>query len=135
MEKEFEEIINSVNENLTWRKSTKSFQANNNYHARIFVLTPEWEGYFYMEVLVKAFSNIYPYPVDTDPPDMKYMARLIVSSGRASAIDIQGPYELKDKALHRQKMLMDKFDMPYLPDTLSEIQSMALAVGCFATKD
>jgi predicted metal-dependent hydrolase len=42
--------------------------------------------------------------------------------------------ELKYKALHRQQMLMDKFDMPYLPDTLSKIQTMARAVGCFATK-
>lgn len=81
--------------------------------------------------LVQAFACTFPFK--TENPQEKYTARVVVSSGRATSIDIEGPWEDFDKAQRRLEGIIASLDMKQLSPFFEEIQKIAQAHSMWAT--
>ena len=130
---DFDQLRHALNAAFKWADDPQFSIGGNFRQKRAFILPEEWEGAFYGECLVQAFAHTFPFK-NAEDPAQQYMARVVVSSGRATSIDIEGPWEGFDKAQRRLQGIIGSLDMTRLPPTLEEIQSIARAHGMWATR-
>lgn len=128
---EFKQLQEALNASLAWSDDPQVSIGGNFRKRRAFLLPPEWEGSFYEQTLVQAFAHTFP--LKTENPQEKYMARVVVSSGRATSIDIEGPWEDFDKAQRRLEGIIASLDMKQLPPSFRDIQQIAKAHSMWAT--
>lgn len=129
---DFHQLRDELNAALKWADDPQFSIGGNFRQERAFLLPEEWEGAFYGECLVQAFAHTFPF-INPKNPSEQYVARVVVSSGRATAIEIEGPWEDFDKAKRRLQGILGSLDMTRLPPTLDEIQQIAQAHGMWAT--
>lgn len=130
---DFDQLQDALNAALVWQEDPKFSFGGNFRQVRAFILPEEWEGAFYGECLVWAFAHTFPFKREEDP-SQQYLARVVVCSGRATSIEIEGPWEDFDKAKRRLQRIIGSMDMTRLPPTLDEIQQIAQAHGMWATR-
>lgn len=127
---EFDQLREALNASLDWGEDPLYSIGGNFRQKRAFLIPPEWEGSFYGQSLVQAFASTFPFK-NADPAQ-KYMARVVVSSGRATSIEVEGPWEDFDKAQRRVERAVASLNMKRLP-ALREIHEIAQAHSMKAT--
>ena len=129
---EFDQLQDALNAALKWADDPQFSIGGNFRQKRAFLLPEGWEGAFYGECLVQAYAHTFPFK-NPEQPAQEYMARVVVSSGRATSIEIEGPWEGFDKAKRRLEGIIGSLDMTRLPPTLEEIQEVVRAHGMWAS--